>query len=216
MSWVKAVFFLLLISFNLFGQGEMPIEPGAYTIKIDSKSFVRIRGRTNVSTFECSYDSELSYKTFKVGAKKIVDGSTCFDDAVIQLSTGSFDCGLREMTKDFQELLEKEEHPYMTMEVQCMANDLIGGDIIHESEVKFSIAGISNFYTIPFESRRDGDRILCIGRKEINIRDFNIEPPTKLFGLVKVHNIITVEFNIALTIGKDTSMVLFRNTYKSN
>lgn len=207
MNWFNITLILLCCSFNLLGQTGIAIVPGSYTLEIDNESFVRIKGRTNVSTFECAYNSELSSKLFQVGAKKGVDGATCFDDAVIQLSTGSFDCGLREMTKDFQQLLEEKEHPYMTMDVQCMASDLIGGNLIHESEVKLTIAGVSNFYKIPFKTRRDEATIYCSGSKKIAIEDFNIVPPTKLFGLIKVHDVIKIEFHIVIKFDKSASAI---------
>lgn len=206
MRQVNTFLLLLFISFHVFGQESVSRLSHTYTIKINNKSYVRILGRTNVSTFECSYGSELSTATFQVGVFKGSNGATCFEDAVIQLRTESFDCGLREMTKDFQELLEEEKHPYMTMEIQCMTSDLLDFSPDLQSKVKFTIAGISNFYNINFETKTEDDKILCIGKKEINIEDFNIIPPTKLFGLVKVHNTITVVFHIILTLEEDTSM----------
>lgn len=171
-----------------------------YNIELGSKSFVRIMGRTNVNTFECSYCSDLAFKVISIGINDNSQNSICLDDAILQLRTSCFDCGLKEMTKDFRELLEEEEHPYMTMEIRCLMADLT------QSEVKFTIAGISNFYTIPFEIKEEGGMIRCIGKKAINIRDFGIEPPSKFLGLVKVHEIIEVEFNIFLKINASASV----------
>lgn len=196
MKRLLAIAFLSLLSawkIGVFAQNTHALA-SSYTIEIDSRSFVRVMGRTNVNTFECSYCSDLAYKVFTIGVNDNPQGDICFDDAIIQLKTGCFDCGLKEMTKDFRSLLKEPEHPYITMDIMCLKSDL------HHSEVKFTIAGISNFYTIPFEVKQEGDKVHCIGKKAIDIQDFNIEPPTKLFGLVKVHEIIEVEFNLIVKI----------------
>lgn len=174
---------LLFISFHVFGQESVSRLSHTYTIKINNKSYVRILGRTNVSTFECSYGSELSTATFQVGVFKGSNGATCFEDAVIQLRTESFDCGLREMTKDFQELLEEEKHPYMTMEIQCMASDLLDFSPDLQSKVKFTIAGISNFYNINFETKTEDDKILCIGKRKLILKISILFPQQNFSGL---------------------------------
>ena len=42
----------------------------------------------------------------------------------------------------------------------------------------------------------EGDEVRVTGSTRLRLTDFGIEPPTKFFGLVRVHNEIDVHFDL--------------------
>ena len=76
---------------------------------------------------------------------------------------------------------------------------LTGISEIHLRILTFQPAGVTKNYTLNFESDSPSEGVFRInGRQKLTIRDFNIEPPKALFGLIKVENELVISFDIFL------------------
>lgn len=60
---------------------------------------------------------------------------------------------------------------------------------------KLTISGVAKTVQIPTECKIDTNgRVICTGKLPMKMTDFNIEPPTAMFGTIKSGDEITVDF----------------------
>ena len=103
--------------------------------------------------------------------------------------------------KDFLKMMEPEKYKNMVIELIYIE---IPSDInkTHTGNAvfNFKIKGVSKKYAMPVKFSKEGDIYTLISSKQINIRDFGLEPPAAMMGLVKTSEFITVGLHFILKI----------------
>ncbi len=181
-------FFTIFLSFSGLAQSNLETRE----IVILPNSSLSIAGTTNINEFECDFNP-LSFKneSFKV---HYIDKERAliFKNSILTLENKNFDCGHRKINKDFHELLKTEKHPEIFLKIKKI-------DLKQEEEatvtLSFTIAGIENDYKFPIEINWE-NQVRFEGKLELNIKDFNLEAPTKIFGLIVIDEEIEIDFNL--------------------
>lgn len=163
------------------------------SILILPNSELTITGDTNVKNFKCDFDPDLLPRDIKI--KHNIEGSEIgFKNAVLRLNNSGFDCGNKGINRDFHSLLQSEEYPEIELELKKV--DLINANSAI-ADVQIFIAGISNDYRVPVKIAENGDPFLT-GNLKLNITDFELSPPKKLFGLIIIKDDIEINFKLAV------------------
>lgn len=161
-------------------------------IKIEDKSKISIKGTSNVNSFQCAYEEEIGMLNSSI---EVLPNSNSFKikKAQLHLEAKSFDCGGRRINKDFKDLLQTETFPHIDIEVLSITPSAEK----FMADVKVHIAGHTNSYFLevnnPKNNQFTGDLI-------VDITDFGLESPKKLMGLIEVHDLIDINFNLFLKI----------------
>jgi hypothetical protein len=160
-------------------------------VKITNQSEVIIKGKSNLNTFECKYNSvfiedEIHVSLVKQNSKIILDG------AKIAIKSTGFDCAHKIITKDFKSLIKANEYADIKLEVKEI-------NTLKETlfaKVKVDIAGISNEYCVPVQFDAKTNNVK--GQLKINIKEYHLKAPNKLLGMVKVNDQVDINFNLFL------------------
>ncbi|MBT8324061.1 MAG: YceI family protein [Winogradskyella sp.] len=166
-------------------------------IFFSSNSSLRINCKTNINKFYCDFDInkvsdslEISYST---------NGSKLdFSKASLILPNLFFNCGGRQINKDFHALLKTEEFPEIQLtliNLSFLEKDACNAIVT----VDIEICDIIKTYKIPVTINTDNS-INVAGKLPIDILDFSLEPPTKVLGMIKVSNEIEIEFHLNINI----------------
>lgn len=182
--------FFFTLFFAIPGIAQTDFETREITILPNSN--LSIAGTTNINEFECDFDP-LSFKneSFKV---HYIDKERAliFKNSILTLENKNFDCGHRKINNDFHELLKTEEYPEIFLKIKKI-------DLNREEEatvtLSFTIAGIENDYRFPIEITWE-NQVRFKGKLELNIKDFNLQAPTKIFGLIIIDEEIEINFNL--------------------
>lgn len=161
-------------------------------IYIKQESQISITGNSNVNCFTCHYTKTIA-EGFQQIKYEVENNEYSLKNAEIDLESNAFDCGGRMINKDFNKLMESEKHPHVKInfkEIEVVKNDF-------QVTAMIEIAGKTNNYTFDISSE---DQKNYLGTLEINIEDFNMEGPRKLFGAIKVDPNITINFDLILEI----------------
>lgn len=181
--------FILCFSLITLAQGDFEKS----SILILPNSELTITGDTNINTFKCDFNPDLLPRETKI--KHNSEGSEIgFKNAVLRLNNKGFDCGNKGINKDFHSLLRSEEYPEIELELKKVS--LINANSA-VADVRIFIAGISNDYRVPVKITETGDQYL-MGNLKLNITDFELAPPKKLFGLIKLKDDIEINFNLSV------------------
>lgn len=170
-----------------------PAQNGLEKIKIEilPNSELTITGDTNISKFRCEFNTKLLERTVPVIFKEN-SGHIIFENAVLSLNNQGFDCGNKAINKDFHELMQTEKYPEISLELLDIR--LQSKQLAH-ANVDIKIAGRQKRYTFPVEISTTPVNSYR-GKLKLNINDFGLKPPKKMFGLIVIKEEIEIDFNL--------------------
>ncbi|MDX1630122.1 MAG: YceI family protein, partial [Fulvivirga sp.] len=165
-------------------------------------STISLEGKTNINSFNCLNCEEIVNYSSKVQVE-VTNDSWKLDNAFLNIKAAGFDCEINELTRDFKELLCVESYPYLKIKVKKLKKVSTSNDYtIYNATIDLTIAGTKNEVVVPITADQQEDKVICTGQTKIDVTDFNITPPTKMFGLIKVKKEILVNFYLELQINE--------------
>ncbi|KAA3635356.1 MAG: YceI family protein [Bacteroidetes bacterium] len=165
-------------------------------------SVLSINGETNVNSFCCS--SQQKFPKGRVGYEwGKGNGKLNFKNTQLKINVQSLDCGANAINKDLQKTLQAESFPYITIELKEALNTDGGNSIKKNQWVEFlakteiTLCCVTKEVTIPVVIRKSADnRFQIIGSTILQFRDFELEPPTVMMGLIKVKETLDISFDL--------------------
>ena len=171
-----------------------------YSYTIQEQSWISIAGSSNVNTFECFSSSNFTRGNILVNTSES-GNAIAFSEAQMAIEIESFDCKNPMLNKDMYKALGAKENPNILIELldaefmQSSTQNPNSGDL-HVS-ISITINGKCQIFTLPIKwVRVSGTNYRFVGSHDINMTDFDITPPSPAFGLIKVNEWITINFNL--------------------
>ena len=173
--------------------------PFSYSLLQGSK--VSILGATNVNEFTCFSDETYSQHSANLFINDLKNNIT-FRDVILNVKTQSLQCGNEVMNRNLYQTLSEDKYPFIIVELEQAGTK--DGQPISTSQwthmmgkVYITLADKRRVQQIDFAAKQNGDGLYhFIGQHNISLSQYNLTPPTALFGLVKVKDIITVKFDL--------------------
>ncbi|WP_027127050.1 YceI family protein [Gelidibacter mesophilus] len=182
--------FLLLVSFS-----KLNTIRNSKFVRITSKSELFIKGTSNVKDFICQYNIHNLDAPIKIQYENF-DDLIKFEESMLILENNGFDCGGKGINSDFHDLLQSEVYPEIILrlkEIKLKPNQEHSAVALVEIE----IAGLKHDYHMETKFYKEQDWLIS-GRLKLNIKDFDLIAPKKMFGLVVVSDEIEINFNLAI------------------
>lgn len=165
---------------------------------IDQESQLTIHGSTNVNKFACKIDCYVGKDTLQF-VRNYKAREIQFSKNQMTIPTRSFDCGSKQISKDFWRTLKSETYPHLEINFLSLQNIVIKNNSNINGVVDITLAGVTARYIICYKVSQSRNTILLKGFHRVSFADFNLEAPQKLQGLIKVNESLNVEFNLVLT-----------------
>jgi len=180
--------FLLLA---LFAEGGKPgtINPPIKTCD----SFVNVWGSTNVNKFELS----LNYPVTRIFTVKNLDSGIKENKLYrISVPVNHFETDNKLIYNDFLKMIKADLYPDIILGIPYgHLKHVFSGMECTMHKINITIDGITKSYIIPGSaSLCSGGGIYVTGLKDISLTDFNITPPVRFMGLIKVKNDVLIDF----------------------
>lgn len=180
------------------------------TVKVDfmRNSWLAINGTSNILSFKLTHNGEkLLGKTITTNVIQ-KHNKIFLSENKLSIEVKNFKSDNRMALRDFLKLIKSESYP--TLDAQLNYIETIPG-IEKEKYSKgnaflnITITGVTKSYNFPVSSSQNGEYISVDGTKKISIRDFGLEPPVEMLGLIKVSEWISIDFHMVckLTFMKD-------------
>ena len=188
MKSLLGILFLSLLAFT-------PAKKNNYTdLSLIFSGSISISGKSNIRPFSCKASTIDKHDTLIVRYMK-EDNIYKLENAFLEIDLNGFDCGNPFVDKDFAKLLQKDKYPTLKIDIKQMTLDELKADNLSgKADFEIEIAGINKNYEAKFNSSITNGIGLVEGELELNISDFNLRPPKKLLGLIKVSEKIQIEF----------------------
>ncbi|GET29685.1 YceI family protein [Prolixibacter sp. SD074] len=165
---------------------------------------VRIDGSTNVNQFHFYYEQPLT-ENFSFAV--LPTDSNRLDSLSFFIPIEHIDASNPAMLDDFKELLKASQYP----KIQITISDAELLHIFTSRDVKnipidITIAGMTNDYVSPMEVVRSEKNLIVVkGRTRIQLTDYNISPPRRFLGMIRVKDEVFINFDIKLITQKANS-----------
>jgi hypothetical protein len=167
---------------------------------VQPSSCLYIEGTTNINRYECAIVRYAGNDTLVLheGGRNI---RPVFVKGAVELDASSCDCGIPLMTSDFRKAINSREHPsividfisFERMPVYASRPDQFKGIL------KISLAGLTKVFEVNCSINATQAGIIHLdGSRVFNFSDFNITPPTRMLGAVRVDQSLTVTFHLQL------------------
>ncbi|EPR74347.1 hypothetical protein ADIWIN_0689 [Winogradskyella psychrotolerans RS-3] len=164
-------------------------------VALSSESYLKIKGKTNVSTFECQFDMTTISEAIRISYVDY-DKRIQFKDTKLTLPNLEFNCGGKAINKDFNKLLNTEEYPEIILKLKEISKAKTDTSSI-TATIEITISNIVRTYSIPI-SIADNEGLKVSGVMPLDINDFNLTAPTKMLGMVKVSSEIEIQFSLKI------------------
>lgn len=161
----------------------------------DCNSYVKIEGSTNVNRF---------YFQQAIEDPKYPQNYVSKDGYItLTIPIRKFEASNPLMYSDFFQLLQADAHPDITIRFYYDPYKLLNPGATAtsiSSEIWVSLAGEEKKFRLPGTVHVCYDNAAHLnGSLKIDLRDFNLTPPTKFMGMVKVNNEVSVEFAVRMS-----------------
>jgi hypothetical protein len=182
------LFNLLIILFTTF-------QPGEEVWIVKRESMFTIRGSSNIGRYSCNVASiPAPFQINCIYTKNTLQ----FEPHKIYLPVKDFSCGNPIMTKDFNELLKADKHPFIFIEFIEMSHQKLSGNYV--GKVRIKLLDIEKTYTLELErSMINKNSFFLSGQANLLFNDFNLKPPSRLGGLLRIDEKISVNFQLEIS-----------------
>jgi hypothetical protein len=200
--YLFAIFALIMISFLSFEKTAMVRK--AFLISPSSKLY--INGSSNINKFTCNCIENFGKHYFNIEANA-GDRVVHFRNTALKLTTNRLNCGHKGINKDLYEALKADKHPHISIVLNRAVQqpDAMLADAQDWIDLKanavITIANVAKELELDVRARRiEGNKYQFVSSKNLKMSDFNITPPQPMFGLIKVHDQISINLDLTLTI----------------
>ena len=199
MKPAATIWIILLTGLMVAGwRTDKPVVTTVVKWIVQPQSSLNINGKSNVNTFNCGITEFLHTDTLVY----INDGMNkpAALKGMVTIDINRFDCKHKYITSDLRRTLKADENP--ALKIRFLSIDKLLPDASNQlvkGNVEIELAGVTKQYEINYQLQKlNAAHLQLIGNKVILFKDFNLKPPTRLAGLIKVAEEITVNFQLYL------------------
>lgn len=160
----------------------------AQTLKLNSSSVMYIHGTSTVHDWTSIVEDLNATAVIEANGelKNIKSLKT-------KIRVESIESGKGKMNSLTYEALKSEEHPYVIFQLDNIKS-IQSGYITASGKV--TIAGVTRNISVKGKYSLSGNKLKISGKEDINMTEFNIEPPTAMFGAIVVGEVVTIEYDL--------------------
>lgn len=161
-------------------------------------SFITISGSSNINTFGCEASGAFQAEPLRGMVAK--DGVSVDMKGAIRIAIGQFDCNHRMLTADLRKTLKAEAYPEMAIRFVSLERMPVcdGGTDYLTGKVIIELAGQRKPFNIRYSFSKTSSGYRLEGRRAFSFADFDLRPPKKAGGIVKVKDDFDVSFTLLL------------------
>ena len=184
--------FLFTISGNVLAQSD--------SYEILEKSTMQVEGTSTLHDWTSDVEEFSSYVKFNAAA---LEGDTLrnpVESLSLTIPVKSIESGKGGMNRRTYDALKSDDFPNIMF--QMNKTELVNADSALTSmelsvEGNLTIAGTSNNITLPVTgTKQDDGSFKFTGEYEINMKDYDVDPPSAMLGTIKAGELVTVVFEM--------------------
>lgn len=190
---MKKILFVLSI-FLIFAFTKSDAGIQNTKVSILPESTLVVNGTTNVNSFQCVFNTQKLKNPVSV-SYVLASGKLKFKETALVLDNYCFDCGGKGINRDFQSILQTNHYPQIRLILKEITELNRNNKV--QTLVDVEIAGVKNEYLIPVKIKKEAHTIIE-GSLNLNLSDYKLTAPKKMFGLIAVDDEIAIDFSLVV------------------
>jgi YceI-like domain len=209
---MKRFFFLIFFFQVLIASTTMQAQ-SLVSIDLQRNSSLTINGSTNLLTFKLVQNGEKLLRKTQTVKLTESKNKVYLSDNKLSIAVKNFSSNNKIALDGFLDLLKADTHPNLNVEFNYLEMPTLENDAYLKTKtlVSFTITGVTKQYTIPISATHVGNQYTINGNKSINIRDFGLIPPVRMMGLVRVSEMINIDFHLICNVTLNPKLTDFVN-----
>ncbi|TYP93669.1 YceI-like domain-containing protein [Fodinibius salinus] len=199
---MKSIITILLLMFTLGGT----VQAQNQNLTLMDKSTMQIDGTSNVHDWtadvtEFSTSITMNSDTMDAGAPARLVKSFTLTVPVDKIKSGK-----GRMDKKIRGALKEEEHPTINFSLSSVDSTLSSDStatadstrtVTTNATGELTVSGVTRNITLPVESMlTEEGSVKFMGNYELNMKDYDVEPPSVMFGAISSGEKVTITFEL--------------------
>lgn len=160
--------------------------------KMQSSSDIVVEGTSNIHDWEMEATSKMGGAVLETDNGKITGIKTL----KVTVPAESLKSGKGGMDKNAYKALKTDKNKNIEFSLDEVKNISANGDTYKVSGLgTLKVAGVSKTIPLEFTAKQSGNNLKIEGEKTLNMTDYNVDPPTAMFGTITTGEEVTVKFN---------------------
>jgi hypothetical protein len=190
------VIFFLQLLFGIHWQGDNSTRPAIKRWAVANNSSLNIEGRSNLSSFCCQVTRYLETDTMQY-VKNETTRQFIFTNSCLTIDINNFDCHQRIITNDFRKTLKADQNRFLKIQFLSLDAFDVHNQQTVKGKVEILLAGQVKCTTIDFKTNATNTGLIQMnGTKTLLFSEFNLHPPRKMAGIIKIKEEIRVNFQL--------------------
>ncbi|MEX0770830.1 MAG: YceI family protein [Balneolaceae bacterium] len=171
------------------------------SLKLLPDSEISIEGTSNVRDWDAdvtTIHAELILNGFEESDGIQNLSPAHFKTLTLRMPVKGIDAGGRSLTNNIQKYLKKDDYPDITFKLNKISEVQVNdSEVILTADGVINAAGKDHSVTLKVNGSTDNQGTLVFsGTQELKMTDFDIEPPTAIFGTVRAVDEFSVHFSV--------------------
>ena len=193
---MKIKFFIVVsifsLTWELYAQTKV-------TVDLDKRTILTINGSTNLLSFKLNqYGDQILNKPVSLTA--LWHGNKLYlSQNKLSIGVTNFKSNNPIAQSEFYKLMKANQYPYLKIQLNSIDSLIISNNSEFSkgfASMSFTITGVTKQYTIPIIASGDENMITVSGKRRMTIKDFGLEPPVAMYGLIRVSEWIEIDFKV--------------------
>jgi hypothetical protein len=171
------------------------------TVKVDllKNSWLAINGTTNVVGFRLLHNGDKLLGRSVTMTASQNQNKIYLSQNQLAIQVNNFSSDNVMALRDFKKLIKSDAYPQIKVQLNYIETSPGNEKNAYSkgnASVNITITGVTHQYSIPVSSNTQNEYISVVGGKKISIRDFGLQPPVEMMGLIKVSEWISIDFRM--------------------
>lgn len=167
-------------------------------VKYTAKDNIKL----TVSGTSTMHDWEMKTSTGSCDATFMMDGSgviTGLSKMSFKTTSKSLKSGKGGMDKNAYKALKADTNPEISAVLKSATITSKGGSYTINGKIDLTIAGKTMETDLIAQAKAEGENIVVTGEKKIDMKEYDVSPPSFMLGTVKTGKDVTLKFNLTLS-----------------
>lgn len=185
--------FLFIATQISFGQSSTNLTKWV----VEKNSTLRVQGKSNVNSFSCNINEYTEKDTITFAN---IPSKTIKLSGDLHMDIESFNCHSSIITSDLRKTLKSKKYPKMIIRFLSLETiPALQKTEVIKGWIEVKLAGVVKRFELDYSFLTGGSGDIQLnGGREFCFSDFNLTPPKKLGGLIKIKDEFKVDFKLIL------------------
>jgi polyisoprenoid-binding protein YceI len=173
--------------------------PAKELLTLQAESRLWVDGTSSIKSFSCKAgEVNAVVDAAPNGVAQIALGEKGVRAVRVAVPAAKMECGNGTMNEHMLKALKAGEHK--TIEFKMASYDVSRGaeGIAGTLKGTLTLGGVEKQIAIPATGKSEGDALRVTGSYPLNMKEYELKPPTLMFGRIKVGETVTVKFDLLL------------------